>query len=119
MKSVSSETYISYTICGQRLVLEVFGEPSSVSKMTLGNRFFTVVKCLPSNSDNAELVSWFFDYYNNYAPLLEWGELKKGWSCYQKAKKQRSDSFRSAFWNYFDGKRLKLIGRKGSVFVWI
>lgn len=119
MKNTSSEYYTSVTACGQTLVLEVFGEVGAVHKMTLGNRFFIAVKCHPMNSNNPELLKWFFDFYNNFAPLLEWEELKLGWKCYKKAKSQRCDSFENAFWNYFDGKRLKLIGRKGAVFKWV
>lgn len=119
MNNVLPETYSSETLCGQRLILEVFGEPNSVTKMTLGNRFFYAVKCFPSNSKNQELVNWFFDYYKNYAWLLNWEELKKGWVCYQKARKQRHDSVSSAFWNYFDGKSIKVISRAKGRFEWI
>ncbi|MDK9793325.1 hypothetical protein [Vibrio sp. D431a] len=119
MNNTPSESYTSYTACGQTLVLEVFGEVGSVHKMTLGNRFFIKVKCHPLNSDNEELVRWFFDYYNNFAPLLNWDELKFGWKCYQKAKWQRCDSHTNAFWNYLDGKRLRMIGRKGAVIQWV
>ncbi|MEI8659388.1 hypothetical protein [Vibrio sp. Hal054] len=119
MNSASSEEYTSQTNCGQTLILEVFGEVGSVSKMTLGNRFFIAVKCYPLNSDNPDLVNWFFDYYNNYAWLLDWHELKAGWLCYQKAQKQRCDSVPNAFWHYYSGKRIKIAGRKGAVFSWV
>lgn len=119
MNNLPSETYTSMTACGQTLVLEVFGEVGNVQKLTLGNRFFITAKCYPKNSDNKELVNWFFDYYNNFAPLLEWEELKRGWVCYQKAKKQRCDNHHNAFWNYLDGKRIKMLGRKGATFMWV
>ncbi len=119
MNNVSSEMFTSQTACGQTLMLEVFGEVGAVSKMTLGNRFFIAVKCYPLNSDSPDQVNWFFDYYKNYAWLLDWHDLKKGWLCYQKAQKQRCDSVSSAFWNYFEGKRIKMAGRKGAVFKWV
>ncbi|MBY7854393.1 hypothetical protein KW429_11855 [Vibrio fluvialis] len=118
MNNASSEIYTSVTACGQALVLELFGDVGAVTKMTLGNRFFITVKCYPMNSNNADLVRWFFDYFKHYAPLLAWEELKRGWVCYQKAQRQRCDSLNSAFWHYFDGKRIKMIGRKGAVFMW-
>ena len=119
MNTESSERYTSTTACGQTLVIEVFGDVGEVHKMTLGNRFFIAVKCYPQNCENHDLVTWFFDFYNNFAPLLDWEELKKGWLCYQKAKKQRCDNYRNAFWNYFDGKRIRFIGRKKAVFQWV
>ncbi|MFL7013560.1 hypothetical protein [Enterovibrio norvegicus] len=119
MNNTSSERYTSVTACGQTLVLEVFGEVGAVHKMTLGNRFFIAVKCYPMNSDNPELLAWFFDFYKNFAPLLEWEELKNGWTCYLKAKSQRCDCYRDAFWQYLAGKRLKMVGRKWSAFEWV
>lgn len=116
--TTSSEVYTSQTLCEQTLVLEVFGEVGKVTKMTLGNRFFIKVKCYPSNSDNPEMVNWMFDYYKNFAPLLSWEELKRGWLCYLKARKQRLDDHAHAFWMYMDGKRIK-VGKKGSVFEWV
>ena len=120
MSNKSFEQFMSTTACGQALVLEVFGEVGKVSKMTIGNRFFTSIKAYPAQCGYSnETVARIFDFYRNYAPLLDWEELKKGWECYQKAKQQRSDNLNSAFWNYFDGKRLKIIGRKGAVFEWV
>lgn len=119
MNNEWSEKYTSQTLCGQVLVLRVVGEPGSVSKMTLGDQFYPVIRCFPLRGNNPELIHWFFDFYKNYACLLQWHEIKRGWICYQKAKKQRSDNVPNAFWNYFDGKRIKMVGRKGAVFKWV
>lgn len=111
---------MSSTACGQALVLEVFGEVGKVGKMTIGNRFFNSIKCYPAQCGYSnETVISFFDFYKNYAPLLDWEELKHGWKCYKKAKNQRSDDLETAFWNYFDGKKIKMIGRSGAVFEWV
>ncbi|MEZ8292724.1 hypothetical protein AB6D11_02600 [Vibrio splendidus] len=118
-KVMSEQCYTSETLCGQKLILEVFGEPGAVTKMTLGNRFFIMAKCYPANADNPDLLNWFFDYYHHYACLLSWEELEQGWKCYQKARKQRCDSVNNAFWCYLSGQRIRLIGRKGSVFKWV
>jgi len=120
MYNKPSERYNSYSLCGNALVLEVFGEVGKIDKMTIGGRFFTSTKCFPEKCRfHNEPVICFFDFFRNYAPLLELDELQHGWKCYQRAKKQRSDTLQSAFWNYYGGKRIKMLGRKGAVFKWV
>lgn len=120
MQNKPLERFISHTVCGQTLVLEVFGDVGRIEKMTIGNRFFISIRCYPVQCEcHDEQVEMFFDFYRNYSPLLTWEELRNGWSCYKKARKQRSDDLSNAFWNYLDGKRLKLIGRKGAAFKWV
>lgn len=86
-------------------------ECESGTKFLIGNRFFFFVQTFDA--------SMAFDFFRNYCPMLSQSEFKKGWKAYKKAKNQRSTDTLSAFWNYFDGKRIKRIDRKGGVFKWV
>ena len=77
-------------------------------KFLIGDRFFYSVSTFD--------VHQAFDFFKNYAPFVTENELKKAWKCYKKSGLQTSDSTWKAFWEYMDGKKIKLLNRKGGVF---
>lgn len=102
--------YTDFNIDGDLIAMTEKECPTG-TKFLIGNRFFYFAQTF-----DADLA---FDFFRNYCPLLTQKEIKKGWKAYKKAKAQRYDSTRSAFWNYFDGKRIKRLDRKGGCFMWI
>ncbi len=115
-----TETYSDRSICDHHIELEVYGDVGRVTKISMGSRFDEYIKCYPQLNDNyQQAIEFAFDFFRNYAPLLNLGELKFGWECYKKAQNQRCDSVQNAFWQYLEGKSIKMVGRKGSVFKWV
>ena len=102
--------YTDINIDGDRITMTEQECPTG-TKFLIGSRFFFSVQTFDSSKA--------FDFFKNYAPMLSYGELKKGWECYQKANSQRVDSIASAFWNYFEGKSIKMLDRKGGCFQWV
>ncbi len=102
MAALPTESFNDTDINGEPLIMDVFGEPGDVSKLTIGNRFCVAVKCHPNNNSNPELTQWFIDYYRSYAILLSWSELKSGWHSYLKAKRMKTGQLNSNFWNCLD-----------------
>lgn len=107
---MSKFEYTDINIDGERIVMTE-RECGSGVKFLIGNRFFFFVQTF-----NAQYA---FDFFRNYAPLLSQAELKNGWIAYNKAKKQRCDSVNRAFWNFLDGKTIKMLDRKGGCFQWV
>lgn len=103
-----TEQFFDTNVDGRLIVLEAKETPNMGIKYSIGNRFDTFISCY-----NPELA---FDFFRNYATLLSWDEIPKGWECYQKAQKQLLDNKVKAFWEYFDGKILK---KRGKVIQWM
>ena len=102
--------YADFNIDGDQIVMTEKECPTGI-KFLIGNRFFFFVQTFD--------VEMAFDFFRNYCPLLSQDELKKGWDAYKKARKQKCDDVRNAFWNYFDGKTIKMLDRKGGCFQWV
>lgn len=102
--------YTDFNIDGDRIVMAEVRNQTGLS-FQIGNRFSVMVK-----TSDSELA---FDFFRNYCPMLGLSEIKKGWLSYQKARRQRSDNLVSAFWNYFEGNKIKRIDRKGGAFQWV
>ena len=102
--------YTDINIDGDRIVMTEKECPTGI-KFLIGNRFFFFVQTFDSSAA--------FDFFRNYVPMLSQDELKKGWESYLKAKTQRCDNVLNAFWNYFDGKTIKILDRKGGCFKWV
>jgi len=102
--------YTDFNIDGDFIVMTEKQCPTGI-KFLIGNRFFFFVQTF-----DATLA---FDFFKNYAPMLSQGELKKGWNAYNKARSQRCDNILNAFWNYLDGKSIKMLDRKGGCFKWV
>lgn len=102
--------YTDINIDGDRIVMTEKECPTG-TKFLIGGRFFYFV-----STQNVDMA---FDFFKNYCPMLKQSELKKAWAAYRKARLQRMDSTNNAFWHYFEGKRLKTIGRKAGSFEWV
>jgi hypothetical protein len=102
--------YTDINIDGDRIVMTERECPTG-TKFLIGNRFFFFVQTFDANKA--------FDFFRNYAPLLSQDELKDGWLAYEKALNQRCDDISNAFWNYLEGKTIKMLDRKGGCFCWV
>ncbi|OEE37328.1 hypothetical protein A1QO_04270 [Vibrio genomosp. F10 str. ZF-129] len=112
------EFFNQTTLCGKSIILELHGTHGSITKMTIGSRFDVYIKSLSSGGLHNSKLNQIFNFFNHYLPLIDISEIGKAWQCYQKALSQKSDSINSAFWNYFEGKRIRFLDRKKTVFEW-
>lgn len=111
---MQTERFNDTNIDGETIMLAVMD-----TQLLVGNRFEANVR-IPLGGmehENKEKIRWALDFFRNYACLLRRDELKRGWQCYQRAKKQLSTGMSSAFWHYLDGKRL--VRRGKSVIQWV
>lgn len=113
-----TETFNEASLDEVCIQLETNGTHGAVSRIAIGSRFEHVIKINCAGGYHDSKLHQAFDFFRNYAPLLNYSEISKGWQCYQKALKQRSDTVKSAFWNYMDGKRIVFCNRKQGVFWW-
>jgi len=115
-----TETFKETNIDQRTLVLEVYGQVGSVAKMCIGTRFENFISIYPARSEDYQSsIDSAFDFFRNYAPLLEVEELKESWSIYKKALMQKTDTVSNAFWNMRDGKTIKFLNRQKTAFEWI
>lgn len=113
------ETYKSYSLCGKPIEMDLFCKGQSVDKVRIGTRFDYLIHIDLSRYDTNVVINLAFNFFNNYACLLNVSEIKTAWALFKKANDQRWDSVDNAFWNYMDGKRIKFCDRKKTVFQWV
>jgi hypothetical protein len=108
------EKYTEINIDGETIIMELEDH-----RITIGNRFELNLRIQLNGTtrENKDKIKSAFHFFHNYAILFSRRELKKAWNCYVKADNQRSDNLRHAFWNYWDGKRIRRRGK--SVFQWV
>ena len=96
MHNYSKTNYTDLNLNGERIVM--YEKPIKNGYMFyIGTRFESFVKT--TNPDMA------FDFFRNYATMLNVSDLKYSFQLYKKAIKQHSDgiSIWSTFWKYKDG----------------
>lgn len=104
------ETFEGADLNGALLLMDI----SDSGHVYFGTRFEYVARWM-----NAP-VNESFDFFRNYACLLEFGEIKKGLEAYRAWKAGfLSTGGNEYFWNYFEGKRPQNIGRNWAVIRWV
>ena len=103
------ERFAETSLDGYRIELRVTDDVIS-----FGTRWDEIGrKCLHglTAQRRAVVVSQCFDWFRNFAVLVDLREQKRAWSCFWRAVSVVSDDRRSAFWQFMDGRRIVRTGK--------
>ncbi len=104
MESFTNKTLDGYTI-EMRMIDDV---------IAFGTRFDEYARVYTSGMtkrSKAIKVADCFDWFRNYAPLVDLQEQQRAWQCFRRACSICSDDRRSAFWRFMDGCKLRAHGK--------
>lgn len=108
-KTMSIESFTEKTLDGYTIQMRMIDDCIS-----FGGRFDEYARCytagLTKRSKQIKIDDCF-DWFRNYAPLIDLKDQSFAWRCFRRACSVCSDDRRNAFWRFMDGKKLRAHGK--------